>query len=289
MNLERELKLPQTLADSSIAIVGLGLMGGSLAMALKGHCADLLGVDSDPDVITLAEGLEVFDSCSTDLNQILPKANVIILAIPIHAILELIEFLPSIHPGPAVVLDIGSTKTQIVNALEKLPPPFEPLGGHPMCGKEKATIVNADPYMFRDAPFAFVSLERTTEQTRNLAEQIADSIGANPIWLDPVDHDRWVAYTSHLPYFLSTALSLTVPPEAGTMIGPGFRSASRLSATPSSMMVDILKTNRVNIAKTIDEFLEEVERMRDLLVEGNFNELQERLDQAGDHFQTHNH
>lgn len=289
MNLERELKLPQTLADSSIAIVGLGLMGGSLAMALKGHCADLLGVDSDPDVITLAEGLEVFDSCSTDLNQILPKANVIILAIPIHAILELIEFLPSIHPGPAVVLDIGSTKTQIVNALEKLPPAFEPLGGHPMCGKEKATIVNADPYMFRDAPFAFVSLERTTEQTRNLAEQIADSIGANPIWLDPVDHDRWVAYTSHLPYFLSTALSLTVPPEAGTMIGPGFRSASRLSATPSSMMVDILKTNRVNIAKTIDEFLEEVERMRDLLVAGNFNELQERLDQAGDHFQTHNH
>lgn len=289
MNLERELKLPQTLADSSIAIVGLGLMGGSLAMALKGHCADLLGVDSDPDVITLAEGLEVFDSCSTDLNQILPKANVIILAIPIHAILELIEFLPSIHPGPAVVLDIGSTKTQIVNALEKLPPAFEPLGGHPMCGKEKATIVNADPYMFRDAPFAFVSLERTTEQTRTLAEQIADSIGANPIWLDPVDHDRWVAYTSHLPYFLSTALSLTVPPEAGTMIGPGFRSASRLSATPSSMMVDILKTNRVNIAKTIDEFLEEVERMRDLLVEGNFNELQERLDQAGDHFQTHNH
>lgn len=289
MNLERELKLPQTLADSSIAIVGLGLMGGSLAMALKGHCADLLGVDSDPDVITLAEGLEVFDSCSTDLNQILPKANVIILAMPIHAILELIEFLPSIHPGPAVVLDIGSTKTQIVNALEKLPPAFEPLGGHPMCGKEKATIVNADPYMFRDAPFAFVSLERTTEQTRTLAEQIADSIGANPIWLDPVDHDRWVAYTSHLPYFLSTALSLTVPPEAGTMIGPGFRSASRLSATPSSMMVDILKTNRVNIAKTIDEFLEEVERMRDLLVAGNFKELQERLDQAGDHFQTHNH
>lgn len=258
-------------------------------MALKGHCAELLGVDSDPDVITIADGLEVFDSCSTDPNQILPQANVIILATPIHAILKMIDILPSIHPGPSIVLDIGSTKTQIVSALERLPSSFDPVGGHPMCGKEKATIINADSQIFRDAPFAFVSLERTSKQTLTLAEQIADRIGANPIWLDLADHDRWVAYTSHLPYCLSTALSLTVPPEAGIMIGPGFRSASRLAATPSSMMVDILKTNSVNIVKTMDEFLEEMERMRDLLVRGDFNELQERLDLAADHFRTNIH
>jgi prephenate dehydrogenase len=289
MKPKRKLVLPQTLAESSIAMVGLGLMGGSLAMALKGQCANLVGVDLDPAVITLADGLEIFDSCSTDPKKIIPQANVIILATPIQAILKIIEILPSIHPGPAIVLDIGSTKTQIVNALEKLPSPFDPLGGHPMCGKEKASILNADPKMFRGAPFAFVSLERTTEQTRNLAEQIAGTIGANPIWLGPTDHDRWVAYTSHLPYFLSTALSLAVPPEAGTMIGPGFRSTSRLSATPSSMMMDILKTNRDNIAKTIDEFLEEVEMMRDLLVQGKFDQLQERLDLAVDRFQSYTH
>lgn len=287
MKPKRNSKLPHTVAEARIAIVGLGLMGGSLAMALRDHCAELLGVDSDPDVITLAEGLDIFSSCSTDPNQILPQANVIILATPIHAILKMLEILPSIHPGPAIVLDIGSTKTQIVSALERLPSAFDPLGGHPMCGKEKATLVNADPQMFRDAPFAFVSLERTTAQTLNLAEQIADRIGANPIWLNPADHDRWVAFTSHLPYCLSTALSLIVPPEAGTMIGPGFRSTSRLASTPSSMMMDILKTNSDNIVKTIDEFLEEMERMRDLLVQGDFNELQERLDQAADHFRSH--
>lgn len=274
------MKLPQTLAESSIAIVGLGLMGGSLAMALNGHCAKLLGVDLDPDVITLADGLEVFDACSTDLNQILPQANVIILATPIQAILDTIEILPEIHPGPAIVLDIGSTKTQIVSALEKLPAAFNPIGGHPMCGKEKGTIANADPDMFQNAPFAFVSLERTTQQTREFAEQLAGRIGANPVWLEAGDHDRWVAYTSHLPYILSTALSLTVPSQASKLIGPGFRSASRLAATPAAMMMDILKTNRVNIAKSLDEYLEEVELLRDLLSQGEFDQLQDRLDLA---------
>lgn len=278
-----ELKLPRTLAESRIAIVGLGLMGGSLALALKGHCAGLFGVDSDPDVITHAEGLKVFNSCSTEPNEILTQAHIIILATPIHAILKMIEFLPSLHPGPVVVIDIGSTKSQIVEAMGKLPALFDPIGGHPMCGKENASLENADPKMFLDAPFAFVLLERTSEHARTLAEQLANKIGANPVWLNSAEHDRWVAYTSHLPYLLSVALSVNLPPQAVTMIGPGFRSASRLASTPSSMMMDILKTNSDNIVKTLDEFLVEVEKLKDMLVQEGYNELQDKFDLALDY------
>ncbi|MDZ4159940.1 MAG: prephenate dehydrogenase/arogenate dehydrogenase family protein, partial [Anaerolineaceae bacterium] len=104
-----------------IAIVGLGLMGGSLALALRGKCAELLGVDKDPHVIQTALQVSVVDDASTHPETLLPRANVIILAAPVRAILELLEQLPNLHPGAAVVLDLGSTKETVLEAMDRLP------------------------------------------------------------------------------------------------------------------------------------------------------------------------
>lgn len=286
MNRSNNSHLSSSLEESRVAIVGLGLMGASLAMGLKGHCAQLLGVDSDPKVVSIADNLEIFDTCSTNLKQVLPQANLIILATPIRAILKLIAVIPTIQPDPAIVMDLGSTKTQIVSAMDKLPENFDAIGGHPMCGKEIAGIGNAHPELYSNAPFGLVSLERTSQQTRTLVEQVVTRIGANPIWLNANEHDRWVAYTSHLPYLMAAALSGSLPVQARAMIGPGFRSASRLAATPSAMMLEIINSNRENIGKSIDDFLEEIRVLRDLLVAGEDEQMKERLDKAAGNYSS---
>ena len=90
----------------------------------------------------------------------MPAADVVILATPLNAILKFIAELPSYHPGSAIILDLGSTKAQVVQALESLPSRFDPLRGHPMCGKETAGLENADGAIYQDAAFAFVAVER---------------------------------------------------------------------------------------------------------------------------------
>jgi len=257
-------------------------MGGSLAMALRGHCAMLSGADRDPETIALARQRKIVDQCSTDPSVILPEANVIILAAPVGAILELIHDLPDLHPGKAIVLDVGSTKAEIVQAMETLPARFDPLGGHPMCGKEKLSLINADPELFREAPFAFTPLARTSPQARALAEELARVIGARPLWLDPVTHDSWIAATSHLPYLLSIALALATPPEFAPLVGPGFRSAIRLAATPSSMMLDVLATNRANLQEALAHFLHQLDRLEHKLADGDYSGLQARLDRGAE-------
>jgi prephenate dehydrogenase len=211
---------------SHVAIVGLGLMGGSLALALRDRCQVLLAIDPDPETLDLARRRHIVDQLSPDPASLLPQADVIILAAPVNAILETIENLPSLHPGSPVVIDLGSSKTQICQALDDLPARFDPIGGHPMCGKETSSLVNAEASLFQGAVFAFTPLKRTSPRARTIAEQLAHTIGSRPLWIDPAIHDQWAAATSHLPYLLASALALATPFEAAPLVGPGFHSSS---------------------------------------------------------------
>jgi prephenate dehydrogenase len=262
------------LLDLHVAIVGLGLMGGSLALALRGRVARLYGIDSDQETRTLALERDVVDEVDSSGDTILPKAELIILATPICAILEMIEQLPALHPGSPVVVDIGSTKGEVVEALGKLPERFDPLGGHPMCGKERLSLANADPAIFQGAAFAFTPLQRTSPRARVIAEQLATEVGSRPLWLDPITHDRWTAATSHLPYLIASALSLATPTEAAPLVGPGFRSTTRVAAQKPAMFLDIVKTNRVNLINGISQFRNELDAIQSCLEGGDFDELE---------------
>jgi prephenate dehydrogenase len=249
------------LESTSLAILGLGLMGGSLALALRGRCRAVYGVDPNPQVLAYARQHGVVDHATHDPAEVLPEAGLVILASPVSAILSTIAELPSLHPGPAVVLDLGSTKSRICQAMERLPARFDPLGGHPMCGKEVSGLANADPALFQGAVFAFTPLARTSLSARALAEQLADAVGARPLWLDPALHDRWAAATSHLPYLLSLCLALATPSEARPLLGPGFRSTARLAGSSPQMMLDILATNRPDVLAALQRFQGELEAL----------------------------
>lgn len=270
------------LASATVAIVGLGLMGGSLALALRGHCKRLLGIDLHTAVVDQALSLQVVDEASTDPGLLLPQADLIVLAVPVRAILTLLRKLPALHPGTALVFDLGSTKQAVVNAMQELPARFDPLGCHPMCGKESSTLANAEAELYHGAPFALVPLPRTSTLARQVAVALAAVIGAYPLWLQSAEHDRMVAATSHLPYLLAAALSLSTPFEVAPLIGPGFRSTSRLAQSSVEMSLDILATNGTPVLEALSRYRKQLEILEDALHDNDLHALEHLLNLAAD-------
>lgn len=267
-----------------IAIWGLGLMGGSLALALRGRCSMLLGIDQDPATLALAREKNIVDRCSDDPGKLLPLADLVILALPVRSILAALQVLPQLHPGAALVLDLGSTKAEVVEAMQQLPSRFEPLGGHPMCGKEQSSLFFAEAGLFQGAAFIFTPLETTTERVKQLASDLAEGVSAVPLWLDPELHDHWVASTSHVPYLASNALAAISPQEAAPLIGSGFRSATRLAPSSLPMMMDIIMTNRQNILQHLCSYQKQLSQLSEIIDSCNEADLRKVLTEGAQNY-----
>lgn len=263
------------LPDSKIAIIGLGLMGGSLSLALKGKCAALYGIDSDRATLEFALDKKIVDSADSDAEELLLRADLVILATPVPTIINFLHKLPALTVQPCIVLDLGSTKSKIMAAMEDLPPRFDVLGGHPICGKEKLGIENAEGLLYENAPFVITPLNRTTARARSAAKQISLAIGAHLVEMDAEEHDRALAFTSHLPFLLSSALALSVPSKYAPLVGTGFRSTSRLAGTPNSIMSGILQSNRENILNVLSLFQQQLSEIQTRLLSEDFQTLEE--------------
>ena len=270
------------LAESKIAIIGLGLMGGSLALGLRGKCAAIYGIDPHLPTLELALSQHIVDYADSDpaRSRVLPKADLIILSAPVPAILTLLEQLPSLTPNSCIVMDLGSTKKLIVDSMSQLPERFDPIGGHPICGKEKLSLSNAERTLYYAAPFLLTPLARTSLRALSAASQIIEALGAKAKILDAIEHDRILASTSHLPFLISSALALATPGEFASLVGPGFKSVSRLSGTPSSMMMGVLQSNRTNILGAIQTFRNSIEEIESLLQNENYTQLETLLNQT---------
>lgn len=274
------------LQDSKIAIIGLGLMGGSLALALKGKCAKLYGIDSHPATLELALAKRIVDQADADSAKLLPQADIIILATPVPAIIGFIEELPSLTQNPCIVLDLGSTKKDIAQAMSTLPDQFDPIGGHPICGKEKLGLENAESNLYQNALFVITPHERTTPRAKSATRQILSAIGAQLIEMNAEDHDHSLAFTSHLPFLISSALVQSIPQELSGLIGPGFRSTSRLAGTPSQMMMGVLQSNRANILLALRKFQKELASIETAMSTKNDSFLETILNSAQSHYQS---
>ena len=275
-----------TLKDANIALIGLGLMGGSLALSLKERCHRLSAYDPHLPTLELARRQEIAHVAEGDPAKVLADVDLVILACPVPAIVDWLARLPEYIQHPCIVLDIGSSKRTIVSALETLPANFDPVGGHPICGRERLSLENAERFLYREAPFVLTPLERTSENARSATLQIIEALGAKPVWLDAEAHDRILAATSHLPYLLSSALALATLNDAAPLIGPGFRSTSRLAGTPSSMMLGVLQSNADNVLASIVSFRQSLDVLESALRSENRDALQSALNQSRTHYQT---
>jgi prephenate dehydrogenase len=272
------------LAECSVGIIGLGLMGGSIALALQGACRSLSGYDVDPR--TIAQALER-GIIHRPIELRGDEVDLLILAAPVSAILDWINRVPTVFSGKFHLLDLGSTKTQIVEQMHSLPDRISPLGGHPMCGKETSGLGVADGGLYRDCLFALTPLERTQPSTLNLAQELTTMLQARTLILDPQQHDRAVAAISHLPYLIATTLLDAVmnldDDLAWTLAASGFRDTSRLAASDVTMLLDILKSNRGEVLDALEsaqlslqETIELIEREDWLTLRAKLEAVQEK-------------
>jgi prephenate dehydrogenase len=177
-------------------------------------------------------------------------------------------------------MDMGSTKRLIVESMSHLPERFDPIGGHPICGKEKLSLANAERTLYFSAPFLLTPLERTSPRALSAAHQIIEAIGAKATILDATEHDRILASTSHLPFLLSSALALATSEDVSSFIGPGFKSTSRLAGTSSSMMLGVLQSNQENVLNALHELQNQLKEIESALSLEDFKKLEAILNEA---------
>lgn len=265
------------LAQARVAVVGLGLMGGSLALALRGRCRELLGVDTSPAVLALACQNGVIDR-ATDFDGAL-DVDLLVLAAPVRAILAQLDELTR-RPAPAntsIVLDLGSTKSEIAAAMNRLPDRYAPVGGHPMCGKEVSGLAHAQADLFRDKVFVLTPLPRTPGWALGQVREVVAAVGARPVEMTPERHDVLAAAASHLPYAAAVLLVRAGEglddDQVWAMVASGFRDTSRLAASDVTMMIDILMTNRPAIVEALARYRLELDTLATILEEGHVDEL----------------
>lgn len=264
-----------------VTIVGCGLMGGSLALALRPHLQHLTLVDHNLANLALAESLA--DVTTPDFHAGIRQADLVLLATPVRVILRLLEQLPQARPQGCFVLDLGSTKQAIAEAMAALPPQFQAIGGHPMCGKTHTGFAAATPDLYRGRTFVLCPTPRTTPESLAHAQQIITWLDAHPILLTPADHDVIVSATSHLPYLVAASLMGTVAHAAATqehlyaVSAAGLRDTTRLAASDPAMMLDILLTNRPAVLARLDELMAGLGEIREKLAGGDAAAIQQWL------------
>jgi prephenate dehydrogenase len=262
-----------------ITIVGLGLMGGSLAGALRGQCRTVVGVARRDGAIETALARGLIDRGTTDLSEGFHQADAIILATPVRVILEQVTELGPLLPPGCLLMDLGSTKARIVEAMERLPDHVQPLGGHPMCGKEISGIEAADPGIYQGATFILTPLARTSEDALSLGRDVAKAAGSQPLVLSAERQDFLVGTMSHLPYLMACALIATADattsadPAAWKIVAGGYRDTSRVAGSDVTMMTDILLTNREEVLKALDVFQGHVSRLARIVERGVEEEM----------------
>jgi len=260
------------LANCHIAIVGLGLMGGSLASALRGRCRMVTGIARREATIESAMKHGLIDRGTTDVTDILPEADIVVLATPVRAILQQIREIGPLLTEGCLLLDLGSTKQLILAAMDDLPPHVQPIGAHPMCGKELSGLDAADTDLYRGCTFILSPLDRTSVAALDLARDLVRAIGAVPLVLDGSRQDRLVATLSHLPYLLACSLVQTADattsadPAAWEIVAGGYRDTTRVAGSDVTMMLDILVTNRHAVLEAVGVFREKLDQLTGLLM-----------------------
>lgn len=243
----------------TVAIVGVGLIGGSFGLALRaaGFDGEIIGVSS-PAAVETALRAGAIGSRAT-LEQAAQRADLIYLAQPVNRILETLEKLGPIAPAHCLITDAGSTKALIVRKASESVREGSFLGGHPIAGKERRGADAADAHLFRNRPYVLTPSGPESPASREFRLWL-ERIGAQAIDMSAEQHDETVAFTSHLPQLLSTALAATLAKQSNPYIsrvfGTGLMDMTRLALSSPDLWISIIETNRAEIARALDSMIQ---------------------------------
>lgn len=259
---DRNAHAPSKFSYKKIAVVGLGLIGTSICLALKKAKVDckITGFDSNWTKAEQVLAMGAIDKLAHDLVDCVGQADLIVIAVPISAIKQvLMEIAPHVEYG-TVIIDVGSSKEQVCQWMNSILPQHTFfVGGHPLAGKTDTSVESADENLFRQSLFVITPSKRTNTMALRAARQLINVIGAEECVMPASVHDQQVAWVSHLPFLISACLVSTVTkhnmwPEAQKLAATGFYDTSRLSSGAAEMHTDICITNRDNILKALASF-----------------------------------
>jgi len=247
-----------------IAIIGCGLIGGSLALALKHRRPEHFIVCLDlPDLVPAILDAGVADTVGTmdDVRAYIPESDIVVIATPVQFVAATLAAIKPFLKENAIVTDVGSTKRKVMaTAREFIPPGVHFIGGHPMAGAERSGVDAAEPLLFSDRVYLLCPYQDTPPEALLTLIELVENLNAIPVTIDPEEHDRILAMVSHLPHFIAVALmraAIAGDVEHGMlekMSGRGFLDMTRLAASNYVMWKGIMETNAEEIGEALEEF-----------------------------------
>ncbi len=268
-----------------VTIIGVGLIGGSLGMALRARslAREVVGVTRAEETIAAARARGAIDRGTVDPVAGVAEADLVVVATPPDLVVPMARrVLPHLRRG-AILTDVASVKADIVRSVEALVPRDRRaafVGGHPMAGNEGRGIEAASAGLFDGTAYLLTPTLRTPQAAVDRLAALARSLGAAPVLLDPDAHDRTVALVSHLPYLVAAALMGITGPEASAG-GPAFLGATRVAGSPVELWAKICRLNREQILSALRAFQDELSRLEGALRDGErFDAMLDRARQA---------
>lgn len=270
-----------------VTIIGIGLIGGSLALSLRhnGTATRLIGVDQDLANQQKALALGLVDEISADLAAAVRRADLVVVAVPMDAMLTVLPQVLDVVDRQ-VVIDVGSTKQQLLAAIDGHPQRARFVAVHPMAGTEYSGPEAAVPGLFDHKTLVICDAESSAPDAVSLVEAVFGRLLMRLVYLGAADHDVHTAYVSHISHITSFALALTVLEKEKEeqrifdLASGGFESTVRLAKSSPAMWVPIFRQNRLNVLDVLDEHLRQLQHLRDLLAQEDYQGVTEAIQQA---------
>lgn len=269
-----------------IAIVGIGLIGGSLAISLKenGFAEEIIGVDLRQENLDKAIRRRLIDR-EADLAKAVEEADIIVLSTPVDAMLSLLPKVLDLV-DQQVVMDVGSTKMPLIEKVANHPKRGRYVASHPMAGTEYSGPEAAIPNLFDHKCTVLCDIENSDEDAIALVKKLYESIPMGVTYLDGIAHDIHTAYVSHISHISSFALALTVLEKEENekrifeLASGGFSSTVRLAKSSADMWIPIFRQNRDNVLDVLDEHINQLARFRSLLIKQDFKKFYELIQES---------
>ena len=271
----------------NVFVIGVGLMGGSLGLALRSRGHRVVAWDSDAETLERCIAMGAADAASTDFARSCAECDIAVVAVPVSQVAE--QVAAALNAGAPVVTDVGSVKAPIVAAVNALTSRSEYfVAGHPMAGSEQDGLDGADADLFVGATWVLTPTERTNQDAHTSARSLALLVGAEVIELEPERHDALVAVVSHVPQLAATTL-MDVASKAGDgsavilrLAAGGFRDMTRIAASHPAIWPEICAANKDAIVEALDTYVAALGEVRSMVSSGNRVALLELLMRARD-------
>lgn len=269
-----------------VHVIGIGLIGGSLAIGIKNAFPEAVVLGSDLNPENLQKGKELGLIDKTADNEDIRQADVVIIAIPVNAAPQVVVEVLDRVGDHTLVFDAGSTKAGICEAIANHKRRRNFLAAHPIAGTEFSGPEAAVPDLFRNKTNIICEIEKTAPKLQERAMEIFQKLGMKIRYMDPVAHDRHIAYVSHLSHISSFMLGKTVLEKERNerdifdLAGSGFASTVRLAKSSPAMWAPIFQQNKENVIETLNEYIENLKHFRDLLQKEDFEQVFREMEQT---------